>query len=157
ALQPWHPAFLNPDGKGMLSPTTIFNTACSFLSNTNLQHYSGEVHLSYFSQLFFICWKQFVTPAIGLAALLAMTRALPGDRDLGNFYLDLWRSVAYVLLPLSLVLALLLVAGGVPMTLAGSATVTTLEGEQQTIARGPAAAVVAIKQLGTNGGGFFGA
>src|SRR5580704_11004095 len=66
ALQPLLP--LNPDGRGMLAPSTIFNTACSFLTNTNLQHYSGEVHLSYFSQLFFICWKQFVTPAIGLAA-----------------------------------------------------------------------------------------
>src|SRR5262245_26809097 len=74
ALQPWLP--LNPDNKGMLAPTTIFSTACSFLTNTNLQHYTGEVHLSYFSQLFFICWKQFITPAIGLAALLAVIRGL---------------------------------------------------------------------------------
>jgi K+-transporting ATPase ATPase A chain len=154
ALQPYLP--LNPDGKGMLSPTTIFNTACSFLTNTNLQHYSGEVHLSYFSQLFFISWKQFVTPTIGLAALLAVTRGLRGDPHLGNFYLDLWRGVAYVFVPLSFIVALLLVAGGVPMTLEGNATVTTLEGGEQTIARGPVAAVVAIKQLGTNGGGFFG-
>jgi K+-transporting ATPase ATPase A chain len=73
ALQPYLP--LNPDNKGMLAPTTIFNTAASFLTNTNLQHYSGEVHLSYFSQLFFICWKQFVGPAIGLAALLAVIRS----------------------------------------------------------------------------------
>src|SRR5437870_3220112 len=91
ALQPWLP--LNPDGKKMLAPSTIFNTACSFLTNTNLQHYSGEVHLSYFSQLFFICWKQFVTPAIGLAALLAMVRGLRGDRHMGNFYVDVWRGV----------------------------------------------------------------
>ena len=154
ALQPVLP--LNPDGKGMLAPTTLFNTAASFLTNTNLQHYSGEVHLSYFSQLFFICWKQFVTPAIGLAALLAVIRGLRGDAHLGNFYLDLWRGVMGVLLPLSFVVAVLLVVGGVPMTLAGAEKVTTLEGGEQTIARGPVAAIIAIKQLGTNGGGYFG-
>lgn len=157
ATQPWHPAVLNPDGKGMLSPGTIFNTAVSFLTNTNLQHYSGEVHLSYASQLFFVCWKQFVTPVIGLGALLAITRALRGDPTVGNFYLDTWRGVVYVLLPLSLIVAILLLASGVPMTLQGNAKVTTLEGEVQEIARGPVAAIVAIKQLGTNGGGFFGA
>lgn len=148
---------LNPDDKPALAPTTVFNTACSFLTNTNLQHYSGEVHLSYFSQLFFVCWKMFVGPAIGLSVLLAVIRGLRGDQHLGNFYLDLWRGVAYVMLPLSSVVALLLLAGGVPMTLAGAETVTTLDGGQQTIARGPVAAVVAVKQLGTNGGGFFGA
>jgi K+-transporting ATPase ATPase A chain len=155
ALQPYLP--LNPDKKGMLAPTTIFNTAASFLTNTNLQHYSGEVHLSYFSQLFVIAWKQFVTPAVGLAALLAVIRALRGDPHLGNFYLDLWRGVVYVLLPLSLLVGLLLIAGGVPMTFEGAAKASQVEGGDQLIARGPAAAVVAIKQLGTNGGGFFGA
>src|SRR3954452_12624763 len=90
-LQPLMP--LNPDDKKMLAPTTIFNTVCSFLSNTNLQHYSGEVHLSYFSQLFFTCWKQFITPAIGLCALVAIIRGLRGDKDMGNFHLDMWRSV----------------------------------------------------------------
>ena len=155
ALQPWLP--LNPDGKKMLAPSTIFNTVASFVTNTNLQHYSGEVHLSYFSQLFFVCWNQFVTPGIGLAALLAMIRGLRGDANLGNYYLDMWRSVVYLFLPLSLIAALLLVAGGVPMTLLGAEKVTTLEGGEQIIARGPAAAIVAIKQLGTNGGGFFGA
>jgi potassium-transporting ATPase potassium-binding subunit len=153
-LQPVLP--LNPDGKGALAPTTIFNTACSFLTNTNLQHYAGEVHLSYFTQLFFVCWKQFVGPAVGLAALLAVIRGLRGDAHLGNFYLDVWRGVARVFLPLSFVVAVLLLAGGVPMTLEGAATVATLEGKEQTIARGPVAAIVAIKQLGTNGGGFFG-
>ncbi len=148
---------LNPDNKPALAPTTIFNTACSFLTNTNLQHYSGEVHLSYFSQLFFICWKMFVGPAIGLSVLLAVVRGLRGDSHMGNFSLDLWRGVAYVMLPLSLVIAVLLLAGGVPMTLAGAETVTTLDGGEQTIARGPVAAIVAVKQLGTNGGGFFGA
>ena len=157
ATQPYHPAFLNPDGKGMLAPGTIFNTASSFLTNTNLQHYSGEIHLTYFSQLFFVCWKQFVTPAIGLAALLAVIRGLRGNTELGNFYLDVWRSVVYLLLPLSLIVAVLLLAGGVPMTLEGDVKALTLEGQEQIIARGPVAAIVAIKQLGTNGGGFFGA
>jgi K+-transporting ATPase ATPase A chain len=102
-------------------------------------------------------WNQFVSPAIGLAALLAIIRALRGDKLLGNFYLDVWRSVVYLFLPLSLIVGLLLVTGGMPMTMAGNAKVTTLEGPEQVIARGPAAAIVAIKQLGTNGGGFFGA
>src|SRR5262245_8818680 len=88
ALQPCHPAFLNPDGKGMLSPTMIFHTVVSFMSNTNQQHYSGEVHLSYFSQLFFICWKQILSPVIGISALLAIVRGLRGDKHMGNFYLD---------------------------------------------------------------------
>ena len=157
ATQPWHPAFLNPDGKGMLAPTTIFNTACSFLTNTNLQHYSGEIHLSYGSQLLGIMLKQFLTPAVGLAALLAVTRGLRGDTHLGNYNLDLWRGLVCVAVPLSLIVGGLLIAGGVPMTFEGNATVTTLAGEPQSIARGPVAAVVAIKQLGTNGGGFFGA
>ena len=148
---------LNPDGKTALAPTTVFNTAASFLTNTNLQHYSGEVHLSYFSQLFVIAWKQFVTPAIGLGALLAVIRGLRGDKHLGNFTLDVWRGVAYVFLPLSLIVGVLLILGGVPMTLEGAAEVTTLEGVEQTISRGPVAAIVAIKQLGTNGGGYFGA
>ncbi len=166
ALQPLLP--LNPDGKKMLSPTMIFNTVCSFLSNTNLQHYSGEVHLSYFSQIFFICWMQFITPSIGLCALVAIIRGLRGDRDMGNFYLDLWRSVVYLFLPLAFLVAVLLLANGSPMTLEGNARVATLEAgamgteengsaKLQEIARGPVAAIVAIKQLGTNGGGFFGA
>src|SRR5262249_24210335 len=126
ATQPWHPAFLNPDGKGMLSPSTIFNTVCSFLTNTNLQHYSGEVHLSYFSQIVFICWKQILSPIIGLAALLAIIRGLRGDKHMGNFYLDMWRGVAYFFVPLCLIVAVLLIAGGVPMTLEGNVRATTL-------------------------------
>jgi K+-transporting ATPase ATPase A chain len=167
ALQPLMP--LNPDDKKMLAPTTIFNTLCSFLSNTNLQHYSGEVHFSYFSQLFFICWMQFITPAIGLCALLAIIRGLRGDGHVGNYYVDVWRSAMYFFLPLSLVLAVVLIGTGVPMTLESSAQAHTLEpgamgigadGQPtpfQIIARGPVAAILAIKQLGTNGGGFFGA
>jgi K+-transporting ATPase ATPase A chain len=166
ALQPWLP--LNPDGKKMLYPTTIFNTVCSFLSNTNLQHYSGEVHLSYFSQLFAIVWCQFVSPAVGLAALAAILRGLRGDRDMGNFYLDLWRGTIYIMLPLGIVWAILLLAGGVPMTFEGAVQAQTIEAgamgtqdngqpKPQMISRGPVAALVAVKQLGTNGGGFFGA
>ncbi|HTU17650.1 MAG TPA: potassium-transporting ATPase subunit KdpA [Gemmataceae bacterium] len=167
ALQPLLP--LNPDGKQMLCPSMIFHTVCSFLSNTNQQHYSGEVHLSYFSQIFAICWNQFVTPAVGLSALVAIIRGLRGDRDMGNFYLDLWRGVMYILLPLSFILGVLLMAGGMPMTFEGAAQAATVEpgamgtgadGQPtvfQTLSRGPVAAVVAIKQLATNGGGFFGA
>jgi K+-transporting ATPase ATPase A chain len=166
ALQPLLP--LNPDDKKMLAPSTIFNTVCSFLSNTNLQHYSGEVHLSYFSQLFAIVWAQFVTPAVGLAALVAIIRGLRGDSDMGNFYLDLWRATIYIMVPFAFVWAFLLMDGGMPMTFEGNVQAKTLEpgsmgteqdGElkPQVIARGPVAALVAIKQLGTNGGGFFGA
>jgi K+-transporting ATPase ATPase A chain len=139
-----------------MAPSTIFNTLCSFLSNTNLQHYAGEVQLSYFSQLFFICWKQFHSPAIGLAAIVAMTRGLRGDANMGNFYVDLWRGVVHILLPIAFVVAVLLIACGVPMTLEKAAE-WSLDGVVQKISRGPVAAIVAIKQLGTNGGGFFGA
>ena len=147
---------LNPDAKGALEPSLIFNTVASFVTNTNLQHYSGEVSMSYFSQLFALMWLQFVTPAIGLAALVAMARGLAGKVALGNFYLDLMRATFLVMLPLALAVAVVLVLSGVPMTLQGAAQATTLEGAVQTIARGPVAAFVAIKQLGTNGGGFFG-
>src|SRR5579872_1329408 len=164
SLQPYLP--LNPDGKGMLSPSMIFHTAVSFMTNTNQQHYSGEVHLSYFSQLFFICWKQILSPVIGLAALLAVIRGLRGDKHMGNFYVDLWRGVAYFFVPLCLVVGLMLMAGGVPMTLEGSAKAATIESgamgadesgaaKPQEICIGPVAAIIAVKQFGTNGGGFF--
>ena len=163
---------LNPDGKGPLTAlgykdaagvehpgadtAVIFNTVCSFVTNTNLQHYSGEQHLSYFSQLGGIVWLQFVTPACGLAVMLAVIRGLRGDRHFGDFYLDTARSLVLVLVPLSTVVAVLLVAAGVPMTFHGAAKASTLEPGSQVIARGPVAAEVSIKQLGTNGGGFFG-
>jgi K+-transporting ATPase ATPase A chain len=163
---------LNPDGKGPLTAlgykdtagvqhdgadtAVIFNTVCSFVTNTNLQHYSGEQHLSYFSQLGGIVWLQFVTPACGLAVMLAVIRGLRGDKHLGDFYLDTVRSLIFVLVPLSVVVAALLVSSGVPMTFQGAAEATSLEGAAQKIAVGPVAAEVAIKQLGTNGGGFFG-
>ena len=147
---------LNPDGKGALEPSLIFNTVASFVTNTNLQHYSGEVSMSYFSQIFGLMWLQFVSAATGIAALAALARGLAGKTRIGNFYRDLMRATFLVLLPLAVVVAVLLVLGGVPMTLQGAATVQTLEGAVQTIARGPVAALVAIKQLGTNGGGYFG-
>ncbi|EKF43218.1 potassium-transporting ATPase subunit A [Nitratireductor indicus C115] len=146
---------LNPDGKAVLEGSLIFNTAASFTSNTNLQHYSGEVSLSYLSQLAGLMWLQFVSAATGIAALAALARGLAG-RPLGNFFIDVQRASFLVLLPIAFVVAILLVLGGTPMTFDGAAIATTLEGVQQAIARGPVAAFVAIKQLGTNGGGFFG-
>jgi potassium-transporting ATPase potassium-binding subunit len=148
---------LNPDGKQVLGPTTIFNTAVSFLTNTNLQHYASEQHLSYFSQLAVILWNMFVSASVGFCALAAITRALRGDAHLGNYYVDMWRVVAYVFFPASLVVGVLLMADGVPMTIEKAAEVATLEAQPQTIARGPVAAIIPIKHLGTNGGGFFGA
>ncbi|MFH0727464.1 MAG: potassium-transporting ATPase subunit KdpA [Pseudomonadota bacterium] len=147
---------LNPDVKGILEPSLIFHTTASFVTNTNLQHYSGEVSMSYFSQLFALMWLQFVSAATGIAALTALARGLSGRTQLGNFYRDLMRATFLVLLPLAVVVAVLLLIGGVPMTLQGVVTTKTLEGVLQPIARGPVAAFVAIKQLGTNGGGFFG-
>ena len=94
----------------MLAPSMIFHTAISFMTNTNQQHYSGEVHLSYFSQIFFVCWKQILSPVIGLAALVAIIRGLRGDKNMGNFYLDMWRGVAYFYIPLNLIVGVLLLA-----------------------------------------------
>lgn len=147
---------LNPDGKVGMDWSLAFNTAASFMTNTNLQHYSGEQSLSYFSQIFALMWLQFVSAATGIAAVTAMSRALAGRQAMGNFYQDIWRATGLILLPLSIIVALILVLCGSPMTFEGSAVARTLEGATQTIARGPVATFVAIKQLGTNGGGFFG-
>ena len=147
---------LNPDGQGAASLDLVFNTTASFVSNTNLQHYSGESTWSYLAQLAALMWLQFVSAATGIAALAALARGLGGQASMGNFFLDVQRASFGVLLPLAVLLAGALAMSGVPMTFAGAAEVTTLEGTVQTIARGPAAAFVAIKQLGTNGGGFFG-
>jgi K+-transporting ATPase ATPase A chain len=166
ALQPFLP--FAPAGKGMLAPTTIFNTVTSFLTNTNLQHYAGEQHLSYTSQVFFVLWNMFVSASVGFCALTAVVRGLRGDAHMGNYYLDMWRAVVYVFLPSSLLMGVLLMADGVPMTLEPAAQVETVEpaamgaddagkDKPQAIARGPVAAVIPIKHLGTNGGGFFGA
>jgi K+-transporting ATPase ATPase A chain len=153
ALQQYLP--FNPDGMKEVEGSLIFNTAASFTSNTNLQHYSGESTLSYLSQLGALMWLQFVSAATGVAALTALARGLAG-RGLGNFFVDLQRASFLVFLPVALVVATLMVAGGMPMTFEGAAKAMTLEGTEQTIARGPVAAFLTIKQLGTNGGGFFG-
>jgi potassium-transporting ATPase potassium-binding subunit len=147
---------LNPDGQGAASLDLVFNTAASFTTNTNLQHYSGESTWSYLAQLGGLMWLQFVSAATGIAALAALARGIGGQASMGNFFLDVQRASFCVLLPLAMLLASAIALAGVPMTLEGAASVTTLEGASQTIARGPAAAFVAIKQLGTNGGGFFG-
>jgi K+-transporting ATPase ATPase A chain len=145
----------NPDAMKDVEGSLIFNTAASFTSNTNLQHYSGESTMSYLSQLGALMWLQFVSAATGVAALAALARGLAG-KPLGNFFVDLQRASFLVFLPVALVVATLMVLGGMPMTFDGAAVATTLEGAQQTIARGPVAAFLTIKQLGTNGGGFFG-
>jgi K+-transporting ATPase ATPase A chain len=149
---------LNPDGISNMEPTLAFNTISSFTTNTNLQHYSGETGLSYFSQMFAITFLQFVTAATGVAACIAIIRGLAGNRlkTLGNFYVDLTRATVRLFLPLGLLVGLILLSQGSPMTFEGAAKATTVEGAEQTIARGVVAPMVAIKQLGTNGGGYFG-
>ncbi len=149
---PW-----NPDKAGALSPSLIFHTVSSFVTNTNQQHYSGESSMSFFSQIFALMWLQFTSAATGLAAFTAAARWFGNSGARNNFYLDLARSAFGVLLPAAALTAFLLVLCGLPMTLEGAAVAHTLEGALQTIARGPVAAFTAIKQLGTNGGGFFGA
>ena len=149
---------LNPDDIGPISADLAFNTAVSFVTNTNWQAYSGEAQLTYFSQMVGLTVQNFVSAATGMAVGVAVIRGFVGAKGatLGNFWVDMTRSVLYILLPMSIVLALFLAWQGVPQTLQGAAHVTTLEGAEQVIARGPAAAQIAIKQLGTNGGGFFG-
>jgi potassium-transporting ATPase potassium-binding subunit len=156
SLQKWLP--LNPDGIANLEPTLAFNTISSFTTNTNLQHYSGETGLSYLSQMIVISFLQFVTAATGVAAAVATIRGLGGNRlkSLGNFYVDLTRATVRVLLPLALAVSVILMWQGTPMTFEGAAKATTLEGQEQVVARGVTAGVVSIKQLGTNGGGYFG-
>jgi K+-transporting ATPase ATPase A chain len=149
---------LNPDGIGNMEPTLAFNTISSFVTNTNLQHYSGETGLSYFSQIFTITFLQFVTAATGVAAAVATIRGLAGHRltHLGHFYVDLTRAVVRLFLPLALLVSVIVMWQGTPQTFEGAARATTVEGREQTIARGVTAGVVSIKQLGTNGGGYFG-
>ncbi len=156
ALQPWLP--LNPDDKTLLAPSAIFNSVASFMTNTDLQHYSGEQHLSNFSQIFFGLTNLFISAAIGLCALTAIIRALRSDPSLGNFFVDLWRVVIYFFVPIAFVFALIFMQQGSPMTFKSAYTVTPLEqgAKAQTIVVGPVAAFEAIKMLGTNGGGFYG-
>jgi potassium-transporting ATPase potassium-binding subunit len=158
---------LNPQGLPAVNPDLAFNTSVSFNTNTNWQSYTGESTMSYLTQILGLMVHQFLSAAAGIAVLLALIRGFTRHsvKTIGNFWVDTTRAVLYVLLPLSLILALLLVSQGVVQTFSGSTTVNLLQPtlgasgnpiSQQTIASGPAAAMVAIKQLGTNGGGFFG-
>ncbi len=148
---------LNPDGLASVNPWVAMNTTASFVTNTNWQYYGGEYTMSYLSQMAGLAVQNFVSAALGMAVLAAVIRgfARRSAGTVGNFWVDLYRSLVYILLPLALILAILLVSQGVVQTFHGAATATTLEGGQQTIARGPAATQIAIKQLGTNGGGFY--
>ena len=145
---------LNPTGLGAPTWHLGLHTMISFLTNTDQQHYSGETTVSYLSQIAALAFLMFTSAATGLAVGIAFIRGLTG-RPLGNFYIDLTRSITRILLPISIIGGIMLIMLGVPQTLAGPATVTTLEGATQIIARGPVAAFEIIKQLGENGGGFF--
>jgi K+-transporting ATPase ATPase A chain len=148
----------NPQGVEGMSPWLAFNTAVSFVTNTNWQAYSGEVAASYFSQMAGLTVQNFVSAATGIALALALSRAFAagGLQKLGNFWADLTRMTLYVLLPLAVVVGLAFVALGMPQTLSAYLEAETLEGAKQTIALGPVGFQIAIKHLGTNGGGFFG-
>ena len=148
---------LNPQGFAGMPPHLAFNTAVSFVTNTNWQSYGGETTLSQFSQMAGLTVQNFVSAAAGIAMALALTRAFARSamQSVGNFWVDLTRATLYVLLPLAIVFAIAFVAMGLPQTLDASVTATTVEGARQTIALGPVASQEAIKQLGTNGGGFF--
>ena len=155
-LQGWLP--LNPDGNLAQSAHQAFNTCISFMVNCNEQHYSGESNLTYFTQLFVIMLFQFLTAATGMAAMAGIMKAL-GEKTtqtIGNFWKFLVLSCTRILLPLSLVVGFILITQGTPMGFDGKMEVTTLEGETQYVSQGPAAAIIPIKQLGTNGGGYFG-
>ncbi len=155
---PW-----NPQGFGPVATGSAFNTAVSFTTNTNWQGYAGETTMSYFTQMAGLAWQNFISAAAGIAVAMALARGLTraglgnGPEAIGNFWVDLTRTIVYVLLPLSTVVALVFVSQGVIQNLAPYREVTTLEGVTQTIAMGPVASQEAIKQLGTNGGGFFNA
>ncbi|HWQ78787.1 MAG TPA: potassium-transporting ATPase subunit KdpA [Anaerovoracaceae bacterium] len=150
--------FLNPNGIGAMEPSLSFNTIISFMTNTNLQHYSGESGLSYLSQMAVIIFMMFTSAATGFAVGIAAIRGFAGKtKTMGNFYADLVRITTRVLLPFSLLVGLVLVSQGVVQNLAPNVTVATIEGKYQDIAMGPIAALESIKHLGTNGGGFLGA
>ena len=165
-LQPIAP--LNPLGRGILAPSTIFNTVISFMTNTNLQHYAGDQSLSNFSQIFFILPNMFLSASVGFCALTAIVRAFRGEATLGNFFVDMWRVAVYIYLPAALIIGAIFISQGMPMTFASERTVTTLRDRPrwgwisngkplpQNMIVGPVAAVIPIKMLGTNGGGFYG-
>ena len=150
---------LNPDGNPGMTPDLTFNTAISFLVNCNLQDYSGETGATYLTQLFVITFLQFVSAATGIACLVGLLNALKEKttNNLGNFWSIFVKTMTRILLPLSLVIAILLAFHGTPTSYAGKDTITTLQGDTVQVSRGPAAGMIAIKHLGTNGGGWFGA
>jgi potassium-transporting ATPase potassium-binding subunit len=150
---------LNPAGMPAVPPDLAFNTAVSFTSNTNWQNYGGESTMSYLTQMAALTTQNFVSAAAGIALAIALTRAFAraSGKTVGNFWVDLTRCTLYVLLPLSIVAALFLVWQGVPQNVGPYVDATTLEGATQTLSQGPAASQIAIKQLGTNGGGFWNA
>ena len=150
---------LNPQHFDGMSPRLAFNTAMSFVTNTNWQAYAGEQALSYGSQMWGLTVHNFLSAASGIAAAVAVARAFAAGelKQLGNFWADLTRITLYVLLPICIVYTIFLIACGVPDTLSAYVDATTLEGVKQTIALGPVAFQEAIKLLGTNGGGFFNA
>ena len=164
-LQPLAP--LNPLGHGSLAPSTIFNTVISFMTNTNLQHYAGDQHLSNFSQIFFILPNMFLSASVGFCALAAIIRAFRGEASVGNFFVDMWRVAIYIYVPVSLIFGVIFMQQGMPMTFNSQEVASTLEpgsmglddkgvAKPQNIIVGPVAAVIPIKMLGTNGGGFYG-
>ena len=154
-------AFLpfNPQGRDAVPPDLSFNTAISFITNANWQAYAGETTMSHFSQMAGLTTHNFLDSAVAMALALGLTRAFVRSESatIGNFWVDMTRSILYVLLPLSILTALVFVALGIPQTLQGSFEAATLEGAKQTIAIGPVASQEAIKLLGNNGGGFFNA
>ena len=148
--------FLNPNDIGDMEATLSFNTIISFMTNTNLQHYSGESGLTYLSQVAVIIFMMFTSAATGYAACMAFCRGLSG-RPMGNFYEDMVRNVTRILMPISIIIGLIIIWQGVPQNFHANFTVNTIEGNLQDIATGPVAALEAIKHVGTNGGGFLGA
>jgi K+-transporting ATPase ATPase A chain len=149
--------FLNPDHLPAVPSHIALNTTASFITNTNWQFYGGEYTMSYLSQMAGLAVQNFVSAAVGLAVLAAVVRGIArrSRSEIGNFWRDLYRSLVYILLPLAVVLGVILLSQGVVQTFHAHATATTLQGAHQTIARGPAASQISIKQLGTNGGGFY--
>jgi K+-transporting ATPase ATPase A chain len=150
--------FLNPDHLPAVPWDIALNTTASFVTNTNWQYYAGEATMSYLSQMAGLAVQQFVSAGVGLAVVAAIIRGIArrgGGVGLGNFWRDLYCSIVYILLPLSILLAIVLISQGVPQTFRGHVTATTLQGAHQTITRGPVGSMIAIKQLGTNGGGWY--
>ncbi len=150
---------LNPDGNPGMTPDLSFNTAISFLVNCNLQHYSGESGITYLSQLIVITFLQFVSAATGVAAVAVLFRAFAEKttEKLGNFFVFFTKTITRILLPLCIMMAVLLAFNGTPASFDGKDSIVTLQGDSVQVSRGPAAGMIAIKHLGTNGGGWFGA